>query len=533
MTTRRNYLSSTGGFADGFMGGFGMVTDADTKRQQLEYDRESDAARAAADERRFQASEAAAERRFGLQQKSADRQFKLDSDLLESRRESNRLQAGIDATRAETALLQQQASIAEIEAAEAEQAQAEYLTRATNAYGRINTMLQAPVGTYSYDQIIAAIDDTEGGSLDIRQLLGADFQADIAGMTSEIRKGLEAGELDLNHRAILDGLTAMFDNKRGRLIGRTVDGTFNNAPDQFKTGEWEVADRFVTNVKQNENDPAMLSATVSVRVVNKKTGESAYYDAPLTENRGAGTAPVGISIKDALDGIAGTSMLLQQIENFRPDIERGLIQQKFGNDNLKFESAVDAEIQRSLEKASNDGGDVRSIIPTKLNSSLTMDDHRNLARSKVLGTGRGEKLDFRGDRLRVISEAKDQLDPMLARALFEDADGKVKRIAFSNSEILRMNAMDNEAAVEEYIATLAKAKGGFMQGYDGSARGQTAGSSSGAKIVRPDSAGSSLGNPRFFSSSRKTGNTLEQIGDYVDEVGQEAERIRQAQNTSR
>lgn len=471
MVTRRGYLSSTGGFADGFTSGFGLMNQAYTDKRKLDqaeenmqYERERDAARDAESLRRYDASESAEERRFQAQQTSAKRQADLEQQRLAAQNEANQLQAGINTTRAETELLKQQGITAEREAAEAEQAQAEYMTRATNAYSRINTMLQAPVGTYSYDQIIAAIDETQGGALDIRTLLGSDYQANIAGMTAELRKGLEGGNLDLNNRAILDGLTSLFDNRRGRLIGKTVDETFVNAPDQYKTGDWEVSDRFVTNVKQNADNPSMLSATVGVRVVNKKTGESAYYDAPLTENRGAGAPPAGISIEQALDGIAGTSMLLQEIEKFRPEIERGLIRQKFGDDNLKFENAVDAEIQRSLKRAAEDGEDARSIIPTKTNGSLTIDDHRNLARSKVLGTGRGDSLDFRSDRLRMVSEAKEEFAPILARALQSDADGNTSRLTFTNSEILRMAAMsDDRSALESYVKQLAEAKGGFFQ----------------------------------------------------------------------
>lgn len=156
-------------------------------------------------------------------------------------------------------------------------------------------------------------------------------------------------------------------------------------------------------------------------------------------------------------------MLLQEIEKFRPEIENGLIQQRFGGDRLKFENAVEAEVQRTLQQATTDGEDARSIIPTKANGSLTIDDHRNLARSKVLGTGRGEKLDFRGDRLRVISETKEELAPILARALQSDADGNVSKLNFTNSEILRMNAIGSKAEIEAYVRELAKNKGGFFQ----------------------------------------------------------------------
>jgi len=467
MVTRRGYLSSTGGFADGFTSGFGLMNQAYTDKRKLDqaeenmqYERERDAAR----DRQTQLN-------FDAQQEKLDRQFELDTKKLAAQEDANKISretglatANAAQLRAETDAATEARLQAAADAEQAEREKAEYLTRASNAYGRINTMLQAPVGTYSYDQIIAAIDETAGGSLDIRTLLGADFQADIAGMTAELRKGLEGGNLDLNNRAILDGLTSLFDNRRGKLIGKTVDETFVNAPDQFKTGDWEVADRFVTNVKQNADNPSMLSATVGVRVVNKKTGESAYYDAPLTENRGAGAPAAGISIEQALDGIAGTSMLLQEIEKFRPEIENGLIQQRFGGDRLKFENAVEAEVQRTLKQAATDGEDAKSVIPTKVNGALTIDDHINLARSKVLGTGRGDKLDFRGDRLRMISEAKEEFAPILARALQSDADGNTSRLEFTNSEILRMAAMsDDRPALEAYVKQLAEAKGGFFK----------------------------------------------------------------------
>ena len=121
-------------------------------------------------------------------------------------------------------------------------------------------------------------------------------------------------------------------------------------------------------------------------------------------------------------------------------------------------------MQRLLEKKATDGDEASTIIPTKVNSAVGIDDIRNLARSKVLGTGRGDRPDFRGDRLRVISETKDQLDNILSRALFKDADDQEKRIVFSGSEILRMNAFDDRRLLEEYVARLAKTKGGYFKG---------------------------------------------------------------------
>ncbi len=130
MVTRRGYLSSTGGFADGFTSGFGLMNQAYTDKRKLnqadeemQYERERNQAADAESLRRFNASESAAERRFGLQQAAADRQATAQE-------KANEISSGIAATRAETELLRQQAATRELEAADAEQAKRQAKFRA-------------------------------------------------------------------------------------------------------------------------------------------------------------------------------------------------------------------------------------------------------------------------------------------------------------------------------------------------------------------------------------------------------------------
>ena len=471
MARRSYYPSSYCGFADGFTQGFGLVQNQYNTEREMALEERRLSEQAARDERQFKETQAKLDRAYGLSQRqlnadiaAAEAAAKEAAASANFRREQTERETNLAAVRAETELLEAQQTSQEMADAAALKAKQEYMAQATQGMADLSMMLQAPVGTYSYDQILEAVKATQGGALDIYKFLDPKFQADFANLTSTLQQGLNDGTLDLNNRAVLDGLSAMFDSKRGQLVGKTVDGTFPNAPEEYKTGDWVVADRFVTDVRQNEQDPSMLNATVSVRLVHKETGESAYYDAPMTEGRGSQSGPVGVPIKEALDGVAGTSMLIQEIEKFRPRIEEAIIQKKFGGDNLKFQNQVNEEVERTMKLAAEDP-DGRSIVPTKKNSSLRAEDHASVARSKILGVS-GEKLDFAGDRLRVITEARQEFAPILSRALLpsEVDGGDPQKIKFSNAEVLRMIAMPNRAALEAYIQKLAKNKGGYLSG---------------------------------------------------------------------
>ena len=469
MVTRRGYLSSTGGFADGFTSGFGLMNQAYTDRRKLDqaeelmqYERERDAARDAENLRQFNTREAADERRFQAQQAAADR-------TATAQEKANELQAGINQTRAETAQLQAEAAVAQRnrENAEAEAARSEadriaYLNKARDALMRLDVYSQAPAGTYSGEDILAAMKETQGGVLDIYKYLDPQYQADMAGLTAAMAEDFQNGRLDGTNPAILAGLSSMFDARRGNLIGRTVDETFGNAPEQYRDGNWEVIDRFIAKVDSDPTNPESLTATATVVVKDKNSGSVAYYDAPVTEGRTPTGEPVTINIKDAIDGVAGAQMLLSHVEKHRPFIEKAIVDTKFGGDSAKFQDAVVSQMDLELRKKETNP-DGRTIIPSKRNRDVTEPELEAIARSKVLGTGR-ERTDFRADRSKFIAETREDLAAVLSRA-GEVVDGKVVgALEFTNSEILRLAAMmDGDKvtpAVVKEVERMTEQKGG-------------------------------------------------------------------------
>ena len=300
----RSYLGRSGGFSDGFASGFGLMNQAYNDKRKLDqseeavaYERERNQAADAESLRRYNLSEDNSERRYNLSENNSERRFKATenaadraADLaqknLDAQNEANEISSGIagvnaDAakTRAETERLRQEGLNAEAEAGRAEIAKAERLQAATAGLADLQIMTNAPAGTYSLDQIMAAIKSTDDTVLSVRKYLGADVQAQVADLSGTIRRGLDNGDLDLNNRAILDGLSTIFDSQRGNLIGQTVNENFPNAPDAYKDGNWEVKERRVISASADPNS-GNLNAQVTVVLRDKRTGKAGYYDAP-------------------------------------------------------------------------------------------------------------------------------------------------------------------------------------------------------------------------------------------------------------
>jgi hypothetical protein len=463
MARRSYYPSSAGGFADGFTQGFGLVQNQyNTEREMaLEERRLSEAA--ARDQRQFEATQARLDRDYGLAVKAFDADAKENAAAAEARRRTEEFQQ--DITRQETAInaTKAQAELARLEGINAEATRAEEQAErerrqneAIQAITNLEIMRNAPVGTYTTEDIMREIKATEGTPLDVLRFLSEDTQQKIANLSSTIGAGLNAGNLDLNNQAILDGLTSMFDSERGRLIGKTVDESFVNAPDAYKDGNYEVINRQVVSARQDANDPRLLNADVSVVLKHKDTGDVVYYDAPLTVGRSADSERAAVPIEEAISGIAGVSMLIQELENKRPLIESALIKSRFENDQ-QFTAAVDAEMSRlEQQKATPDS---RRILAGTPNENLTSDQLRSVARSNVLGI-RDQSPDFSSDRRRQIARAKDQLKAVLARASMpsKDADGNnvSSPFVFSDSQILRLASVMDGRTISSTVTDMAR-----------------------------------------------------------------------------
>ena len=474
----RSYIGSVGGFADGFTQGFGLINDAYTGKRKLDmaeeemaYSRENDRldreqaqknfnAEQTAAERRFNTGEAAAERRFKGDQEAANRQFGLDNKKLEGQQAASLIAAGTEADRAKTELLKQKAIAAEQERATDEANRIAKLESATAAISELQIMMNAPTGTYTTEDVMRAVNETEGTAIDVKKYLGADVQAKVAGMTNTIRRGLEGGDLNLNDRAILDGMSAVFDSQRGALIGRTVDASFPYAPEAYKNGDWEVIDRRVVSANSDPSN-ATINADVTVVIKNKNTGDVTYYDAPLTTSRDPSGERAAVSVADAISGIAGVSMTIQELEKNRPMVENALIRSNFESTQA-FNSAVEQELA-TLKQEKIDRPNGRSIASSKDNESIPDTQLRAIARSRVLGLGQSSP-DFFTDRQRVITRARKTLAPALARAF--NADGT--QTEFTDGQILKIGSvMDGEMispAVTDMIKKVIGPEGIFDDG---------------------------------------------------------------------
>lgn len=464
----RSYISRTGGFADGFAQGFGLMNDAyATKRKQdlaeeeLEYRRGLEESRIAAEDREFEESV----RQFGItdqrEREQAEIQAEIERGRTEVSREANRLRAESNEIQRETALLSEQNKADALAREAAEAAKAERLNSATVALSDLQIMMNAPAGTYTTEDILRAVNATEGTALDVKKYLGADVQGRVAGLSETIRRGLENGDLNLQDRAILDGMSTLFDNQRGALVGRTVDASFPNAPESYKDGNWEVVDRRVISASADPQT-GTLSADVTVVIRDKNTGDVAYYDAPLTANRTPDGDKASVSIEDAISGVAGVSMMVQELEKNRAMIEQALIRSNFKSEQ-EFNSLVEAELQ-NLKAGKQDRPNGRDILPSKDNSLIPDTQLRAIARSRVLGLGQ-QSPDFYTDRQRTVTELRRLLAPSLQRA--SNADGTP--FEFTDGQILKIGSVQDSRSVISPKATsmirdMVGAEGIFAEG---------------------------------------------------------------------
>jgi hypothetical protein len=426
----------------------------DLAEEELQYRRGLEESRIAAETRDFDEQV----RQFGITEKREADQFDRRAGIDE---QANTLRAEANSLTRETELLRQQnlADASAREAAEAEKA--ERLNSATVALSDLQIMMNAPVGTYTTEDILRAVNDTEGTALDVKKYLGADVQGRVAGLSETIRRGLENGDLNLQDRAILDGMSTLFDNQRGALVGRTVDASFPNAPEAYKDGNWKVVDRRVINASADPQS-GTLSADVTVVIQDKNTGDVAYYDAPLTANRTPDGDKASVSIEDAISGVAGVSMMVQELERNRPMIEQALIRSNFKSEQ-EFNSLVEAELQ-SLKAGKQDRPNGRDILSSKDNSMIPDTQLRAIARSRVLGLGQQSR-DFYTDRQRTVTKARRILAPALQRA--SNADGTP--FEFTDGQILKLaSVQDSESTVSpaaiSMIRDMVGAEGIFAEG---------------------------------------------------------------------
>ena len=109
------------------------------------------------------------------------------------------------------------------------------------------------------------------------------------------------------------------------MIGKTIDDSFKNAPDELKNGQYKVVSREATNIEINEGSsdmgPPELMVSMDVLVTAEgPDGKLVHPIAPMTENRtGDSSEPVQLGATDLFDGLGGTAVLIDYLNTNMAD----------------------------------------------------------------------------------------------------------------------------------------------------------------------------------------------------------------------
>jgi hypothetical protein len=486
MARRSYYPSSVGGFADGFTQGFGLMQDAENARldrelQARRYDEQS-----AAEERRFRASQSKLDRSHDLDEKRLQGEIdgrKAQADAAaaaaEAADETRIFQQGITslnaktaAEKAETERLRQEGLTAAAANTNQSSAKDQYKVDAATAMQNVFSMIQS--GQFTEDQILEQIMITDtpvdiggqssGNAMSMLKLMAPDFQETLASVSAELSSQFATGKIDPSHPVMLEAFDRVFSSSRGGIVGKTIDESFTN-PTAQKFKGYTVENRRTTNITANENGE--LTATVVVAARDPKTGRVVFYPADVTENRNPAAGQASTPIKDVIDGIAGLSVMTQEVNRIKPLAENVLINNREGG-RQKYNEDVEALVsQMRAAKDADVGGNTRTYFKRKPDSQMTVADMRRFAESKVLYGAGDDGADYEVALKRYIDEGRKPIEKLLARA--KDMDGK--QINFTDAEMLRVIATTNDDGrqtkdTEEELVRMLKGRG-YLEGGGG------------------------------------------------------------------
>lgn len=474
---RRSYYPSTyGGFADGFTQGFGLVQNQYNTEREMDLEERRLSEQAARDERAFRANQAAADRAYGLDLERLKEEREGRKADREEAAATRRFQQGITQqntdiaeARAQTELLKQQGESDKAVLANKTAAKDEYQQIAAAAYQNVFSMIDS--GEFTDEQILQQIqitdtpvqvgDQTSGNSMSLLKLMDPKFQETLAGLTAELSRQFETGEIDPSHPVMLEAFDEIFVSRRGGLVGKTIDDSFTNPMAQRYKGS------VVENVSTNQiiaDEDGNLRASVIVAVRDPETNQVNFYPADVTENRNPAAGQASTPIKDVFDGVASLSVLSQEINRIRPIAENALINSREGGRPQYNAEVAAKEAEMREAKLADVSGNVRTYFSGKSDQQMSEADIRSYAESFVLfGQGR-DNTDYRVQLKRYIDEGRKPLEKLLARVKpLGDA-----QVVFTDAEMLRLIATTNDNGrptadtTEELVRLLAGR--GYVEG---------------------------------------------------------------------
>ena len=450
----RQYLGTTGGFADGFTQGFGLMTEAANEKRKIEgaeeelrYGREKDRLDRIENKRQF------------------DKEYKLSADAAaaELTESQEKTRIAKEEAEANTAYRKSQLTIAE-KSAEAAQRASEATQRELDAEQQQRESLTAisqldnhlrfheERRTQPDMALVNELLSKTSGRYDITKVLGDEYQSNLTNLSAGITELLgnpNTTNEDINSDPrILMGMDAITQSGNGAMIGQVLDDTFTNAPDAYKDGKHTVVNREAINISIDEGSSEQgeqqlnLSSDVLVTVRDEK-GDLFFYPAPMTDGRDpSSNVRTQIPLNQFFDGVAGSAVLVNTMQkDFAPTIRAAKIEEMGGQ--KAFQEQVSSQLESILDTKEKYPSS-RTYLSNKKNSDLMTTDIQRIAESRALGFGKSGT-SYRQLATRQALEVKTTLAQELSYYKLPDAENQPTfRASLTDGEALRLAATFND-----------------------------------------------------------------------------------------
>jgi len=370
----RRYGYGQGGFAQGFAGGFGLMSDFyDSKRKQALAEEELASDKMyreglLRDREETRKIEQARGLRLDKLAETQAETARINAETAHLKAETERNKFNPDGTEKISAVDQ-----ANIDAAGARQSASEAtrdlavanldkqkLESLNNRNATHLTNLSALAKALDREGLAAYIEANKEDIFDDRSFLSGlklhdprrpGFHARISEDIKQIAQGaMQDPNFKMSDESIA-GFSALFRSGANNYIGKTVDASFQHAPESLHGGV--VTDSFLSDIKSSANG---VTADVSVEV-EMPNGDIQYYTAPMTRNASELESELtSITMDEGIMSIAaiqGAMDFLKEDPVIQNQIEIAYMKQRFGSPK-EFQDRVTTETNKIVTYLTDD-----------------------------------------------------------------------------------------------------------------------------------------------------------------------------------
>ena len=385
------------GFADGFRSGFGLISDVkdrELKRDQVEADEAY---------KKRQADDLAEYRKEDLRIKEAAQTSAAGLDAIRLNTEQTRANTAalaaktankkaLDATNPESIdYMKGMSEIAENEAQRDnyESQAAERNQKLSMDQGALNVQEIANytaqsdiqgLGPEELRRISALIDENSSqSSFNLGYLTSPQTARSMAAIQTymgDMSSGSNP-EMTPELRAAFGGALGL---TKSAAIGREIDDSFVNAPDWMKSKNLRISGQGLHEV--GTSDGKALSGTLYV-LAEDADGNMYPYFPPLTAERNfANNQPLDLEMGEAVQALAGTAHMIQQIgPKLGRDVRAAKIHTMYGG-NKDFDAAVNAKLE-TIRKGIQSGASPKESLLAGMNGMANASVSEKLSMTKT------------------------------------------------------------------------------------------------------------------------------------------------------